>query len=185
MLAYIFWHRPFRAVDRSTYERDLRLFHQALGAACPPGWLESWSFRVRGLPWIGRGALAYEDWYLVEDFGALGPLNEQAVAGPCRELHDRVARAAESGAGGLYRLHSGQPTVGEARFAIWLAKPRATQYAAFYQLLAPLVEQAGGSLWRRQLVLSPAPEFCMLATKPVTMPGVLESRVCERTLIVA
>lgn len=183
MLAYIFWHRPYLEMERAAFERDLRDFHRALASAHPPGWLESWAFRLRSLPWLAGGGPGYEDWYLVEDFGALGPLNGQAVAGVCQEPHNRVARVTEIGAGGLYRLHHGEPAVGQARYAVWLVKARATPYETFYQRLAPLTDGPGLSLWRRQLVLGPAPEFCLLAPEPPSLPDDLDAVMIERVRI--
>ena len=58
-------------------------------------------------PWLAA-APAYEDWYLVTDFDALGNLNDAAVAGAHAAPHNDVATRAGGGTGGLYRAVLGQ-----------------------------------------------------------------------------
>src|SRR5439155_20662201 len=111
MLAYIFWHWPLPGIESSAYEQLQVDFHRALASTSPAGYHGSWSFRIEGAPWVPAAARGFEDWYLLEDFAALGPLNDNAVAGASQEPHGRVASAAEAGAGGLYRLRSGQADV--------------------------------------------------------------------------
>jgi len=81
--------------------------------------------RVAELPWFEAGAGdrgseaapaagGYEDWYLIEDFAALGVLNEAAVGRGHRSAHDQVARRFGVGAGGMYGLLEGErPLLGE------------------------------------------------------------------------
>src|SRR3954467_15606129 len=90
-LAYVFWHRPAEDVARSDYEERLRAFHATLES--PSG-----SFRLHALPW--KAVDGYEDWYLVEDWAALGELNEAAVAAARRGEDDAAARLAADGGGG-------------------------------------------------------------------------------------
>ena len=134
MLAYVFWHRPAGDVERDDYEARLRAFHATLGvpSAC---------FRLRLLPW--RHADGYEDWYVVEDWAALGELNAAAVAPPRRAEHDAAAARTAEGWGGVYALVHGEPV-----------PPAAARWAR-----AP--EDGAEAVWRRQLVLGPAPEYCL------------------------
>src|SRR5438045_911881 len=97
-LAYVFWHRPAEDVARSDYEERLRAFHATLES--PSG-----SFRLHTLPW--KAVDGYEDWYLVEDWAALGELNEAALAPARRAQHDAAAAASVAGWGGVYRLLHG------------------------------------------------------------------------------
>ena len=98
------------------------------------------------VPWIGGG---YEDWYLVEDWHCVGVLNAAAVDDAHRADHDAVAHQAGAGAGGLFLLRTGDLRIADAGAAEWSAKePR-----------SPAGEHA---LWQRQMVLGPAPEFCLL-----------------------
>ena len=80
-LAYVFWHWPPPESEPGTYETSLIRFHQALAQRKPEGFHRSFVFRLRGAPWAETDGPLYEDWYLVEDFTALGLLNEGAVSG--------------------------------------------------------------------------------------------------------
>ena len=171
MLAYIFWHWPERGAELANYERAMLDFHAALKTQAPAGFDASWTFRPSSLPWLPSDARPYEDWYLVEDFAALGPLNEQAVAGRAKASHDAAARAAAAGAGALYRLMRGEPAVAEAEYAAWITKGKQRSYEQLFAALEPLTARPGVSLWRRQMVLGPAPEFCLLAPAPVDLPA--------------
>jgi len=66
---------------------------------------------------------------------------------------------------------TGFPAVllGSAWQAAWFPKPRGMSYDELYRLVEPLVT-AGRSLWRRQMVLGPPPEFGLLAPGSITLP---------------
>lgn len=132
-------------------------------------------FRIEGAPWIPDARPGYEDWYLVEGSSALDPLNEAAVSGICKEPHDRVAQRAGGGVAGLYRLRRGEPKVVEAHAALWLAKPKGTGYQDFYEQLRAWMERSPASLWGRQMVLGPTPEFCLLARDRLEPPPSLSA----------
>lgn len=165
MLAYVFWHRPRPDATAETYEALLREFHRALGAAPPPGLTASAAFRMSSVPWA-PGEPVYEDWYLVRDSAALDPLNLAAISGSRRQAHDAAAAQAGWGAAGLYRLRDGQPMLARARGALWLNKPPATSYDAFYRRVRDAAGPGPWTLWGRQMVLGPTPEFCVHATDP-------------------
>src|SRR5512145_570811 len=112
MLAYVFWHWPRPEHDRARYVDALVSFHRALEADPPAGFRGSRVQEVTGAPWIPTER-ALEDWYLVDDFAALGALEQAAISGRRLEPHDRAARLALGGAGGLYgrlREGTGAPT---------------------------------------------------------------------------
>ena len=161
-LAYLFWHRPAPGVDPAAYEGRLRAFHAALEL---PG---SRTVRLASAPWLAGEGPVYEDWYPVEGWEALGALNERAVSGPRRTPHDAAAEHAGTGAGGVYRRVSG-PGSDPAGAAQWLAKPPGRAYADW---LPELVATAGdrAAVWQRQMVLGPAPEFCVLSPAPADLP---------------
>jgi hypothetical protein len=143
-LAYLFWHRPAEGVDREAYEEALREFHASLGVG-------SAAFRVSQLPF--GGSEGYEDWYLIDGWAALGELNRAAVDARRAPAHGRVAAGAAAGWGAVYGHLGGAVAIpAEAR---WLDKPRDTAYESF---VADLPE---ATIWQRQLVLGPAPEFCI------------------------
>ena len=138
MLAYVFWHRPRPDVDRERYEDAMRAFHASLDNP-------SATFRLDALP-FGDGRDGYEDWYLVADWAALGALNAAAVDGRHRPHHDAAAGLARSGWGGVYALVRGVA-----------AEPPA---GARWQHDRPNDPHA--TAWQRQMVLGPAPEYCVV-----------------------
>ena len=175
MLAYVFWHWPATGIAPAEYERMQRAFHQALAEAGVAGFRGSTSFRLDGqAPWLG-GSPAYADWYLVDGSAVLDPLNEAAVSGTRRGSHDVLARAMGAGAGSLLQLCDAAADVAGARWATWLSKPMGMPYDPFYQRLGPVRGRDGVSLWRRQMVLGPTPEFCLLSHEPLELPQRLES----------
>lgn len=190
MLAYLLWHRPAEGVEREAYERAAEHFHRSLAHSPPAGFRGSAVYRMQAPPWLAGEAAVYEDSYLVEDFTALGVLNEAAVAHGHRGAHDEVAHRFGSGAGGLYAMLEGRPQLdGEPQLAIWITRPIGTPRGALAELLGDGMAPARSSLWRRALVLGPAPEYLLLAPEPP--PGVAATRlpagwkatVCEREAI--
>lgn len=169
MLAYVFWHWKRTDVTVGDYEARLRAFHAALAGEPPAGFHESSTSALRGAPWAAAGGEAYEDWYRVDGFGALGLLNEAAVSAGRAAAHDATASVALDGAGGVYKLKLGVD--GPARCASWFAKPDGMRYDDLLAILDPVVERAGASLWMRQMVLGPAREFCIRSVKPVEIPA--------------
>jgi hypothetical protein len=163
MLAYLFWHWPSPAVEPARYADALVAFHRSLAAAAPPGFRGSRAYELAGAPWL-PAARAYEDWYLLDDFAALGALNDAAVSGARQGTHDAAARLAAGGHGGVYRrLAEGRAPA--APWTTWCAKPPGVTYAEFLPRL-PAAET-----WQRQLVLGPAPEFCVVGVDAAAALG--------------
>jgi hypothetical protein len=180
VLAYLFWHRPAESTDVAAYERALGAFHRSLARTPPVGLHGSACFRLAELPWVAPAGddsqAGYEDWYLVEDHAALGVLNEAAVGRGHRTSHDQAARLFGVGAGGLYGLLEGDlPSLGEASLAIWVSRPAGSRQQGLGELLGDGMDPRHASLWRRQLVLGPAPEFCLLARE--VPPGAAATRL--------
>jgi hypothetical protein len=178
MLAYVFWHAPAPGAGREDYERALLAFHSRLTLLGAPGLRAASTARIGGVPWLPDGG--YEDTYLVEDFAALGALNAAAVDPQRFGAHDRVASASSSGAGALYALHAGDP-VPPAGDCVYFAKPPGVSYQQLGERLASQTSGAGVSLWRRQLVLGPAPEFRLHSREPITLVGMSDVVVCRLT----
>jgi hypothetical protein len=83
-----------------------------------------------------------------------------------------LAHAMGAGAGSLLHLSDAAADEAGARWATWLSKPTGVPYDPFYQRLAPVRGRDGGSLWRRQMVLGPTPEFCLLSQELLELsPG--------------
>lgn len=163
MLAYLLWHRPRRQADAEAYESAAERFHRSLRHSPPAGFRHSTLTRIGGAPWLD-GERWYEDWYLLDDFCALGVLNEAAVAAGHRSAHDRVAGLFEHGAGAVYKLIEGScEQVARPALAVWVSRPAGAAPPALGEMLGDGADARSASLWRRALVLGPAPEHCLLA----------------------
>jgi len=180
VIAYVFWHRHAEQADSAGYEDALLAFHRSLNRSRPVGMCGSATFRVPSAPWLdGSG---YEDWYLVEDFTALGVLNEAAVGRGHRTPHDRAARGIAEGTAGLYSLVEGERSLpdgvpGAAVPATWVARTPGSAERRLGDLLGDGMDPARASLWRRLLVLGPAPEYCLIAQE--ASAGVASTRLPE------
>ncbi len=198
MLAYVFWHRPLDDSALEAYERAQIAFHRSLAHAPPIGFLGSACYRAAELPWLG-GLAGYEDWYFVEDYTALGVLNEAAVGHGHRTVHDDLAHRFGAGAGGLYGLIEGHPPIDPGAFdeesvAVWVGRSPGIERLALGELLGDGMDPRHASLWRRQLVFGPAPEFCLLAgdraklgllagVAPTRLPAGWTATVFEREVL--
>ena len=170
MLAYVFWHWPQPGIDQDTYVAHLVDFHQTLAANKPSGFQRSAVFRIRNADWLKTQGDAFEEWYLLDDSAAMDRLNEAAVSGACEESHNKVAREAADGIGGLYRLRIGHENLAQSRFAVWLSKPAGVPYNDFYAALEPLTSREGDALWGRQMTLGPTTEFCLHSPTDIQLP---------------
>jgi hypothetical protein len=173
MLAYVFWHWPQGGHLEAEYEQSQRAFHAALATSGSDGFQYSVVFRVRGsAPWLS-GAPAYVDWYVVDNSAALDALNVAAISGAREGPHAQLTREMGAGAGSLLQLRGEQADVAAARCVTWLVKPRPMPYAEFYSAMQPF-NRDGNTLWRRQMVLGPTPEFCLLGSGAVDIPGTFQ-----------
>ena len=171
MLAYVFWHWPTPLAER--YPQLLIEFHDRLSAYPPERFLGSTAARISGAPWIEGPSDVFEDWYFVEDFSALGLLNEAAASEARQAHHDQVARLAEGGTGGLYALHSGEVLGVPPAISLWFSKPAGVSYRQFHASLEEALFAVPHALWQRQMVLGPAPEYCLHATTDLELPPVI------------
>lgn len=177
MLAYVFWHTPAPSAATAEYERSLIAFQQSLLRLRPPAFQRAVVFRIQGAPWIGEGGPAYEERYLLDGSHALDVLNWAAVSSACREAHDQAARQAGEGTAGLYRLREEGGDPAGMRFAAWFSKPAGWSYESLYARVAELTAGRQTALWTRQMVLGPAPELCLQAATPPSLPDGLAARV--------
>jgi hypothetical protein len=175
LLAYVFSHWKRAEVTITDYEHRQRAFHTALGQSPSAGFINSFSVGMSNAPWTAS-AEAYEDWYLVEDFGALGRLNEAAVSNSRAEPHDLAAAVAAGGNAGVYGLRRGT-ALRRPQYAQWFGKPEGVSYRDFFAQLEPVVDRAGGALWMRQMTLGPAREFCLHTSQPASLPAGLGALV--------
>ena len=185
MLAYVFWHWPQASLDTEIYVAHLESFHRTLAANKPEGFQGSVVFQIQDADWLQTRGAAYEEWYLLDDSAAMDPLNDAAVSGVCEEPHNRVARDAEGGTGGLYRLRAGAGVLSEARSAVWLSKPAGVTYKNFYEALSPLTSQPDVALWGRQMTLGPTTEFCLHSQNWVQLPARFSGRQFPLTPLIS
>jgi hypothetical protein len=183
MLAYVFWHAPAAGVSPRKHEAALARYHAQVAEVRPEGFHGSLSFRAAALPWLADAGVTYEDWYLLEASFALDILNQAAVGGSLRRPHEEVARNTAAMAAGLYRLRSGDPRPAESKHACWLRKPEGTSYQDFERNMLRFIRRAAVSLWRREMVLGPTPEFCLLSPEAVNPAARFEPLAYERELI--
>jgi hypothetical protein len=183
MLAYVFWHWRNDRVSREEYETDLRRFHQTLASNRSAGFNGSTVFSIEGAEWLDAPGTAYEEWYLLDDSAAMDPLNHAAVHDACEEPHNRVARNAAGGTGGLYRLRIGTENLAQAKFATWLSKPEKLSYGDFYEALKSSATQQGFALWGRQMTLGPTAEFCIHNQTQTTLTPEYKSKTYALNLI--
>jgi hypothetical protein len=183
VLAYVFWHVPSAAVPAAEYEARLAAFHDGLRAGTPAGLGPTATVALAEVPWLG-GAAGYEDWYLVEDFAALGTLNAAAVSGARRAPHDAAAAAARSGVAGLMGHVTGPLLPAALGWAAWLGKPAGVAYDAFHAQLAAVLD-GDASAWQRQMTLGPASEYCVLASTERELPWPAERAWELRTVVAA
>jgi hypothetical protein len=75
----------------------------------------------------------------------------------------------EIGHGGLYRHVLGEEQPRSGTRALWLTRPRGIQYEP---VLRGMIEKSTGflSCWRRQMVLGPAAEFCVIGSEGLELP---------------
>lgn len=162
MLAYTFWHWP--SPQAVSYEQRIAAFQAALAAEPPAGFRGGLTLRHEAAPWLPREA--YLDWYMVDGFADLHSLNDGAISASRKAPHDSVAALAAGGLGGVYKLHSGPAEPRFARVAHWFHKPAGMRYDQLYEKLTDVP----GSLWMRQMVLGPSPEFVLFALGAIALP---------------
>lgn len=170
MLAYAFWHWKRPDVSTETYEARQGDFQAALEAHPPEGFLRGSTARIEGAPWAAGGAEAYEDWYVIRGMSSLDALNEAAVTAARQAPHDAVAALAAGGTAGLYGLRAGSPITAPP-LATWFRKPTGLSYSALIDALTPIIATAPATLWMRQMVLGPTPEFCLHSWSAVELPA--------------
>ncbi len=178
MLAYLTWHRPAERVDAPVYERALERFHRSLAHRPPSGFRGSASFRLPIVPWLTTGSPdgaegpGYEDWYLIEDWAAVGVLEEAAVAAGHTSAHEGIAALAGGETAAIYRLVEGAAQLRGAETAVWVSSAPNPLRPSLPALLGDGMDPASDGLWRRCLGLGPAPEYCLLAREtPLGVSG--------------
>lgn len=168
MLAYVFWHRPAPGVAPDAYEQSLQRFHRSLAHQPPSGFRGSVTLRAPVLPWLpapaGAPSVGYEDWYLLDSWDAVGVLESAAVSHGHATAHEQAARHTGTGTAAVYRLQDGRAMPAQARMAVWVARAAGSAQGSLADLLEDGLDGDSSSLWRRCLVLGPAPELCLLTS---------------------
>lgn len=172
MLAWVLWHARSGTTPSDHYVSALQSFHADVRAAGVPGFLGHRTNRHDEIPWLTNSHEVYEDWYFVRDSAALDRLDEVATSEIARESHTRLARLAGVAVAGLYRLRKGKP-LGSPALWTWVSKPHGTKYEPFIDALS-----SSGTVWSRQMVLGPTPEFCVEGNLPLSAgfePAIIHS----------
>ena len=169
MLAYVFWHRRRVGVDLANYRAALEAFHVSLLDARLPGFRRTVIFETASLPWLSTADRLFEDWHFLDGSAVIDPLNDAAVTGARTAPHTQVAALVDTGVAGLYRLRLGDAMSPPPTVAYWFSKPAGMSYANFFDSLRPLCH-GDVTLWGRQMVLGPTPEFCLRASNAVDLP---------------
>ena len=169
MLAYVFWHRRRAETPVADYQAALEAFHVSLLDARLSGFRRTMIFQTGDLPWLSTPDFLFEDWHLLDGSAVIDPLNEAAVSDDRALPHHRIAALVDSGVAGLYRLRLGDPMSSAPTAAYWFSKPAGMAYADFYDSLRPFCV-GNATLWGRQMVLGPTPEFCLRSASPVDPP---------------
>jgi hypothetical protein len=181
VLAYLSWHRAAAGVQPETYEQALEHFHRSLAHRPPGGFRGSAALRLGELPWLAPvagaapSASGYEDWYLLDDWSAVGVLEEAAVARGHETAHRTIAARAGAATSSVYRLIEGSPRPSATDVAVWVAHEPGHDRDSPAALLGDGMDPTRDGLWRRCLGLGPAPEYCLLAAEPPA--GVATSRL--------
>jgi hypothetical protein len=170
----VFWHWRFSHVEKIAYQQSLIDFHTALRTQKPPGFQYSMVFQLEHAPWLSSEGEVYEEWYVLENSAALDVLNQAAIAGLCQEPHKQVAIGAAGGAGGLYQLRAGEPSLATTHMALWFAKPPGMTYQILNETLQAEITKSGACLWQRQMTLGPTLEFCWHSAQDHTLPEFFE-----------
>jgi hypothetical protein len=171
MLAYLSWHRAAAGVEQDAYEQALTQFHRSLAHRPPSGFRGSVAVRLSELPWLasvereGEGRPGYEDWYLLDDWSAVGVLEEAAVARGHETAHRAIAARAGVSTGSVYRLVEGSPHA-SAGVAVWVTHAPGRERPSLGALLGDGIDPERDGLWRRCIGLGPAPEYCLLVAEP-------------------
>jgi hypothetical protein len=182
MLAYVFWHWRRFGVSSGDYEKRLVGFHRAMKDSPPAGFTWSACLAVSNEPWANDGKDAYEDWYCIENISALDSLNDAAISAARQAPHDAAAAVVQDGAAGIYRVKFGQPQV-DPLYAHWFGKPDGWPYEKLYGTIEPLARGGSRALWKRQMALGPAREFCLHAREQLTLPtGIVSETIKVRSV---
>ncbi len=181
VLAYVFWHVPSHAVAVADYEARLGAFHAGLRSGAPAGLGRTATVALGEVPWLG-GAAGYEDWYLVDDFAALGTLNGAAVSGAAGAPHDAAAAAARRGVAGIMGHVAGALLPARPGWAAWLGKPAGVAYDAFHAELGRALDGEAAA-WQRQMTLGPASEYCVIAATEPALPWPVDRAWRLRTVV--
>jgi len=125
----------------------------------------------------------------VDAWAALGVLERAAVARGHETAHAAVAAHSGPGRGGVYELVEGDAQPAASARAVWVTPAAGRARLSLEALLGDGIDPARDGLWRRSLVLGPAPEYCVLAGEEpagvaaTRLPGGWTARVCEREVV--
>jgi hypothetical protein len=183
MIGYVFWHQKIDSVTTGDYEKTLKEFHEKLAQAGIRGYLGSVSLKIEGAHWMGSKKSGYEDWYYMTDSGVIDILNHGSVSGKMMPIHNNAAGLATGMHAGLYQLKSSSARHKESPWCIWLSKPAGMSYDDFNSMISATVPANSIDYWRRQMVLGPTPEFCIISDKRIDVKSETTPIYVRRSVI--
>lgn len=167
MIAYVFWHQKLEHVRADEYEQALVDFQEMLLKADIPGYLGAVVSKIEGAHWMSYDKSGYEDWYFLSGSEVLDKLNHMAVSGDRKDPHSSASRLAVNMHAGVYHLWKSETHYSDAEWSVWFEKPPTMLYEQMYEEMCRFLPNCDGDLWRRQMVLGPTPEYCLMSpTKP-------------------
>jgi len=107
------------------------------------------------------------------------PLNERRSKWDPSVFPGAPSRLVCPSAGKLLTLRSGSART-EPGFEIRFSKPAGLGYPELYERLKRWTDRAEVSLWRRMMVLGPAPEFCLVAPSELDLPQEMHPEKLKR-----
>lgn len=167
MYAYVFWHAKPANATTAEYEKPLLRFGRELSNAKIPGMAGNASYSIGFTPWLAEEG--YEDWAWVHELSTLESLNERAVTGAMEEPHNAIARITKHGGfGALYYLVDGAHQILGDSKVFWVSRPRNIRWR---DAMPAIIKSASSnvSVWRRLMVLGPAPEFAIIGSPGLTL----------------
>ena len=195
MLAYLSWHRAAAGVQQQAYEQALERFHRSLAHRPPSGFRGSAALRLGELPWLAgvagadNAAPGYEDWYLLDDWAAVGVLEEAAVARGHETAHHAIAARAGAATSSVYRLVEGSARPSAVADAVWVGREPGHDRPSLGALLGDGMDPArtgcggaaSGSVRRPSTACSPPrsrPASPRAGSRPAGSPAASRAKQC-------
>lgn len=183
MIAYVFWHQKREHVRADEYEQALMDFQAMLLKAEVPGYLGGVVSKIEGAHWMPSEKGGYEDWYFLSGSEVLDRLNRMAVSGDRKDPHSAATKMAVNMHAGLYQLWQSDAHFTDSEWSAWFSRPPSMTYEEMYEEICRYLPHCAGDLWRRQMVLGPTPEYCLMSTSRADMSEFFKPIIVKRKTV--